>query len=60
MKNERLLVSCACFFFLFPLNAFAAPELPMENGAVTLPAQEWPQQPGPSEIRAYLFYPGGS
>lgn len=60
MKNERLLVSCAYLFFLFPLTVFAAPELPLENGAVTLPAQEWPQQPGPREIKAYLFYPGGS
>jgi hypothetical protein len=34
------------------------PTLPAENGAAELPAQEWPFEPGPRSIKAYVYYPG--
>lgn len=45
--------------------AMAAPELswpplPEHNGEAVLPAQEWPQRPGPRDITVYLAYPGGA
>lgn len=36
------------------------PALPEENASVELPAQEWPFQPGPRNITAYVYYPGGA
>lgn len=35
------------------------PSLPDRNGAVELPAQEWPQRPGPRTIRVLVHYPAG-
>jgi len=35
------------------------PPLPTENSAATLPAQEWPFEPGPRSIEAYVYYPTG-
>ncbi|NLY01930.1 MAG: DUF2920 family protein [Rhodopirellula sp.] len=35
------------------------PELPAENAATRVPAQEWPHRPGPREVKVYLHYPGG-
>ena len=39
--------------------ASAWPELPAANGAVLIPAQKWPQQPGPRQVKALVHYPGG-
>ena len=36
------------------------PALPDNNGAAELPAQEWPFQPGPRTITAYVYYPGAA
>jgi sugar lactone lactonase YvrE len=36
------------------------PELPEKNASVTLPAQEWPQKPGPRTITASIHYPDGT
>jgi dienelactone hydrolase len=36
------------------------PELPKLDAAVTLPAQEWPQRPGPRFIKVLVHYPEGT
>jgi len=35
------------------------PVLPMANAAVEIPAQSWPQKPGPRRVRILIHYPGG-
>lgn len=35
------------------------PALPPSNGAVQIPAQEWPMKPGPREVTVTVHYPGG-
>lgn len=35
------------------------PPLPSANGAVEIPAQEWPYRPGPRTIRVHVRYPAG-
>jgi lysophospholipase L1-like esterase/cephalosporin-C deacetylase-like acetyl esterase len=37
----------------------AWPELPAENGSVHIPAQEWPQRPGPRTVKVLVHYPAG-
>ncbi|MCE9527399.1 MAG: DUF2920 family protein [Planctomycetales bacterium] len=37
----------------------AWPELPAANGAVFIPAQEWPQRPGPRQVKVLVHFPGG-
>lgn len=34
-------------------------ELPTRNGHVFVPAQSWPQQPGPRTVRTSIYYPSG-
>lgn len=34
-------------------------ELPLRNDHVFVPAQSWPQQPGPRSVRTSIYYPGG-
>jgi len=36
------------------------PPLPERSGTVTIPAQEWPFQPGPREITVHIRYPAPS
>ena len=36
------------------------PALPERDGAVVMPAQEWPARPGPREVRLQIHYPGGT
>ncbi|MFN0019915.1 MAG: DUF2920 family protein [Pirellulaceae bacterium] len=40
-------------------RANAWPELPVANGAVLIPAQEWPQRPGPRQVKVLVHFPGG-
>jgi len=40
-------------------RANAWPELPAANGAVLIPAQEWPQRPGPRQVKVLVHFPGG-
>lgn len=40
-------------------RAAAWPELLAANGAVLIPAQEWPQRPGPRTVKVLVHYPGG-
>lgn len=35
------------------------PELPEVNARVEIPAQEWPQKPGPRTVAILIHYPGG-
>lgn len=37
----------------------AWPAFPETNATVQLPAQEWPQRPGPRTVRVKVFFPGG-
>lgn len=37
----------------------ARDELPLGNDHVFVPAQSWPQQPGPRDVRTSIYYPGG-
>lgn len=36
------------------------PVFPAENATLELPAQEWPQRPGPRTIRVKVYFPGQS
>ena len=36
------------------------PALPVKDAAVEIPAQEWPQRPGPRSVRVLVHYPNGS
>ena len=55
-----------CFFLVaLTAHAFAQepnsewPRLPQSNGAITIPAQEWPARPGKRNVRALVHYPRG-
>jgi hypothetical protein len=41
-------------------NAESWPELPLKNGSVEIPAQEWRHRPGPRTVRVSVYYPNGS
>ena len=36
------------------------PALPEADGDCLIPAQEWPWQPGPRDVKVYIRYPGGA
>ena len=36
------------------------PKLPERDGAVMIPAQEWPLRPGPRQVRVLIHYPDGT
>ncbi len=38
----------------------AWPAFPETNATVQIPAQEWPQRPGPRTVRVKVFFPGGT
>ena len=40
--------------------ADAWPALPETDAECLLPAQAWPRQPGPREVKVYIRYPGGA
>ena len=42
------------------LTAEDWPKLPVKNGPVEIPAQEWPQRPGPRVVRVLVHFPGGT
>jgi dienelactone hydrolase len=52
------------FLFLFTVamarGADVWPAFPQRDGAVEIPAQEWPLRPGPRRVRVLVHYPGGS
>lgn len=57
MTNRALIL----FLAALAINSAAAdwPELPETNGNVVIPAQEWPQKPGPRTVEISIHYPGG-
>ncbi len=62
MKRRCLRTLAAAFIWLFASNMPAQdgrPALPATDGAVQVPAQEWPLRPGPRSLRVLLHYPGG-
>jgi len=64
LKSQLIMkLCCSCFAFLLLMVPTAVaddwPALPRENGLTEIPAQEWPQQPGPRCVRIRLVYPGG-
>lgn len=65
-SQNRLALSVAPYVALLLLNwtqstfAQAWPKLPEQNGAVEIPAQEWPLRPGPRTVRVLVHYPAGN
>lgn len=61
--GRYLLAVVGCLAWLPGLTAAeprAWPRLPEQDGAVELPAQEWPLRPGPRTVRVLVRYPGGA
>ncbi|MES2790369.1 MAG: prolyl oligopeptidase family serine peptidase, partial [Planctomycetota bacterium] len=63
---RQFAISVAALFLVFcgliPSELTAAdawPELPLANGVVKIPAQEWPLRPGPRQVPVTIHYPGG-
>ncbi|MBI2808315.1 MAG: DUF2920 family protein [Planctomycetes bacterium] len=55
-----LLCLTALLTAVAPMSAQEAwPKLPATDGAVEVPAQEWPLRPGPRRVRVLVHYPGG-
>ena len=42
------------------MSADPLPALPEKDGAVSIPAQEWPLKPGARTIKVAIYYPGGA
>jgi dienelactone hydrolase len=66
MVRPRLcLLALLTIWFLVPPGPLAAqpvpvwPTFPDVDGAVEVPAQEWPLRPGPRTVRVKVHYPGG-
>jgi len=61
-RRRRLFpAACVCIFFYFgELVAQDWPALPSVNGAVEIPAQEWPLRPGPRSVRILVHFPGAN
>ena len=61
MRRDKAYARVAALLIVFALSAGVTwPPLPERDGEAALPAQEWPQRPGPRTITAYLRYPGGA
>lgn len=58
----RKLLAWVCWASLVDQAAAEVPwpELPDQNAAVEIPAQEWPQRPGPRTVRVKVHFPGKS
>ena len=52
-----LLLICGSWWRVSAEEAW--PELPTTNGAITIPAQEWPARPGLRNVRVLVHYPRG-
>lgn len=59
MKTTLLVMvaTVACSFSNAPTIAQGWPALPEADGALEIPAQEWPQRPGPRKVRILVHYP---
>jgi len=63
MNRATLLASLFALALLVSSGSAAGetwPDLPAVDGDISIPAQEWPRQPGPRTIKVYVRYPGGS
>jgi hypothetical protein len=60
--NVHLIASTICLLLARCESADAQdwPALPDANGSVSIPAQEWPQRPGPRQVKATVYYPSGT
>lgn len=59
MKRSSRPAAIAALLSMSVGNAVADPPvLPEASGTVSIPAQEWPFQPGPREIAVHIRYPG--
>lgn len=45
---------------VFAAEAATWPALPEADGDCMVPAQEWPREPGPREVKIYIHYPGAA
>ncbi len=54
-----LLNPCAPSAFAGDEAAAAWPDFPEANAVVDIPAQEWPQNPGPRTVKVGVVFPGG-
>lgn len=56
----------AAVFFVFVISfrltaaEISWPRLPERDGAIVIPAQEWPLRPGPRDVRVLVHYPDGT
>lgn len=59
MKTVLLAMLATLVCFVLPAKAIGQdwPALPEIDGAIEIPAQEWPQRPGPRTIRILIHYP---
>ena len=65
MMPKRLFAVAASCLLVTGFAAHAAevvawPALPGTDGDCMIPAQEWPREPGPREVKVYIRYPGGA
>jgi dienelactone hydrolase len=58
---SRPVLLCVCVILLLTASARAQewPALPAADGAIEVPAQEWPMRPGERKVRVLVHYPGG-
>ncbi|MGB0580386.1 MAG: DUF2920 family protein [Limisphaerales bacterium] len=47
-------------FSCIPVLAAEWPVFPGKDATVDIPAQEWPQQPGPRKVGVKIYFPGGT
>ena len=57
LRHHALLLLVLCSSRMAAAQSW--PDLPVRNGAVDIPAQEWPQRPGPRTVRVLVHYPAG-
>ncbi len=62
MNSCRLFLVGLAFVLTSDGRGFAQgwPKLPAQDAAVEIPAQEWPQRPGPRNVRVLVHYLNGS
>lgn len=62
--NRFSIVAMACLFWGLSTRFLEAEEnwseLPTKNATISIPAQEWPQKPGPRVVKISIHYPDGS
>ena len=59
-REQVLMRSLALLVVLCSTGLFGWADLPRVDGDAVIPAQEWPPQPGPRNIKVYIRYPHGN